>query len=74
MAQAKESYPTLESFTAARAAEAAHALDCDLHVTAKDAKKGFAVIAFRWRVERTFAWLGQCRLLSKRLREDCGKR
>jgi putative transposase len=29
------------------------------------AKKGFAPAAFRWRVERTFAWLGQCRLLSK---------
>ncbi len=26
---------------------------------------GFKPIAFRWRVERTFAWLGQCRLLSK---------
>ena len=28
-------------------------------------KKGFALIAFRWRVERTFAWLGQCRLRAK---------
>ena len=23
------------------------------------------MIAFRWRVERTFAWLGKCRRLSK---------
>lgn len=23
------------------------------------------MIAFRWRVERTFAWLGQCRLLAR---------
>ncbi|MBE7157839.1 MAG: transposase, partial [Rhodospirillales bacterium] len=26
---------------------------------------GFKPAKFRWRVERTFAWLGQCRLLSK---------
>ena len=26
---------------------------------------GFKPISFHWRVERTFAWLGQCRLLSK---------
>ncbi|MBE7157475.1 MAG: transposase [Rhodospirillales bacterium] len=26
---------------------------------------GFQPAKFRWRVERTFAWLGQCRLLSK---------
>lgn len=44
MAQAKEVCPTLESFTAdqgfrRQAQKAAHALDCALHVTAKDPKK-----------------------------------
>ena len=28
-------------------------------------KRGFQVVARRWVVERTFAWLGQCRRLSK---------
>jgi len=27
--------------------------------------KGFVVIARRWVVERTFAWLGRCRRLAK---------
>ena len=27
---------------------------------------GFKPVRFRWRVERTFAWLGQCRWLSKK--------
>ena len=44
MARAAGSYPSLESFTAdqgyrRQAEAAAHALDCDLHVTAKDVKK-----------------------------------
>lgn len=30
-----------------------------------DAAKGFVVIARRWVVERTFAWLGRCRRLAK---------
>lgn len=30
-----------------------------------DTAKGFAVIARRWVVERTFAWLGRCRRLAK---------
>ena len=44
MAQAKESHPTLESFTAdqgfrRQAERAAHTLDCELHVTAKPKKR-----------------------------------
>ena len=44
MAQAKASCPDLESFTAdqgfrRQARRAAHALDCELHVTVKDTKK-----------------------------------
>ena len=31
----------------------------------REHKEGFVPVAFRWRVERTFAWLGQCRLLAK---------
>ena len=30
-----------------------------------DHAKGFVVIARRWVVERTFAWLGRCRRLAK---------
>ena len=30
-----------------------------------DGAKGFVVIARRWVVERTFAWLGRCRRLAK---------
>jgi putative transposase len=32
-----------------------------------DKQKGFVVESKRWVVERTFAWLSQCRRLSKRL-------
>ncbi len=31
--------------------------------------KGFTVPCRRWAVERTFAWMGRCRRLSK----DCGR-
>ena len=34
-------------------------------VRRSDAAKGFVVIARRWVVERTFAWLGRCRRLAK---------
>jgi len=34
-------------------------------VRRSDTAKGFVVIARRWVVERTFAWLGRCRRLAK---------
>ena len=34
-------------------------------VTRPAGSKGFAVLPRRWVVERTFAWLGRCRRLSK---------
>jgi putative transposase len=34
-------------------------------VTRPQDQKGFAVLPRRWVVERTFAWLGRCRRLSK---------
>lgn len=34
-------------------------------VLRSDDQKGFVVLPRRWVVERTFAWLTQCRLLSK---------
>ena len=38
----------------------------DLVITKRsDQEKGFKVVAKRWVVERTFAWLGRCRRLSK---------
>ena len=37
-----------------------------LEIVAKDpAARGFAVLPKRWIIERTFAWLGKCRRLSK---------
>jgi putative transposase len=40
-------------------------LNCTLEVTPKTAEKGFVVHKGRWVVERTFAWLGRYRRLSK---------
>ena len=34
-------------------------------VARAEGQKGFAVFPHRWVVERTFAWLNQCRRLSK---------
>ena len=34
-------------------------------VVRTDDQKGFVVLPWRWVVERTFAWLTQCRRLSK---------
>jgi transposase len=36
--------------------------------------KGFAVLARRWVVERTFAWLGRCRMACQGLRSNHSKR
>lgn len=39
---------------------------CRLEVVKKDPEQqGFAVLPKRWIVERTFAWFGKCRRLSK---------
>jgi transposase len=41
-------------------------LQVDLEIVAKPAgSKGFVLLPRRWVVERTFAWLGRCRRLSK---------
>jgi len=38
----------------------------DLEIVKRpDGQKGFVVLPKRWIVERTFAWLGKCRRLSK---------
>ncbi len=73
MAQASERVASLESFTADQGyqRQAEHAARETLrrgaacHRQTEHTKKGFPPGAFRWRVERTFAWLGQCHLLSK---------
>ena len=39
--------------------------DCVLEVIKKKKQKGFHVLPRRWVVERTFAWLGRYRRLSK---------
>lgn len=40
--------------------------DCRVEVMKKDPdQQGFAPLLRRWVVERTFAWLGKCRRLSK---------
>lgn len=40
--------------------------DCQVEVVRKDPEQqGFAPLPRRWVVERTFAWLGKCRRLSK---------
>jgi len=42
------------------------ALGCRLEIVKREAKeKGFRPLPKRWVVERTFAWLGKCRRLSK---------
>lgn len=41
-------------------------LGCDLEIVRRsDDMRGFVVLPRRWIVERTFAWLGKCRRLSK---------
>jgi putative transposase len=36
-----------------------------IEVVSRPVKEGFRVIKWRWVVERTFAWLGRCRILSR---------
>ena len=41
-------------------------LGCELEIVKRsDDMRGFVVLPKRWIVERTFAWLGKCRRLSK---------
>lgn len=70
MAQALERFPTLETFVAdqgyqAQAQAAAQQLGCSLQVVQKQTAPGFHVLPWRWVVERTFAWFGNFRRLSK---------
>ena len=68
-AQAKAAYPDLESFTAGQGFAVRqggpHTRWTANRTSPTVRKKGFVLIAFRWRVERTFAWLGPVRLLAK---------
>jgi putative transposase len=46
--------------------EQAHAVDLEVEITTRlSDQPGFHVIPWRWVVERTFAWLGNYRRLSK---------
>jgi transposase len=73
IADTKESFPTLAHLFA-DGGYAGEKLETALQdmdgptievVRRPDGAKGFVVIARRWVVERTFAWLGRCRRLAK---------
>lgn len=73
IADKKESFPTLTHLFA-DGGYAGEKLETALQdmdgptieiVKRPDGAKGFVVIARRWVVERTFAWLGRCRRLAK---------
>jgi transposase len=73
VADTKESFPTLVHLFA-DGGYAGEKLETAMHdmdgptieiVKRPDGAKGFVVIARRWVVERTFAWLGRCRRLAK---------
>ena len=73
IAQARESFPTLEHIFADggyAGAKLQNALKETSGPTVEIVRRppgvtGFVVIARRWVVERTFAWLGRCRRLAK---------
>jgi transposase len=73
IAFARESFPTLAHVFAdgGYAGEKLGAILRDMNgptleiVKRPDGARGFVVIARRWVVERTFAWLGRCRRLAK---------
>lgn len=73
VADAKQSFPTLAHLFAdgGYAGDKLEAAVQDMDgptieiVKRPDRAKGFVVIARRWVVERTFAWLGRCRRLAK---------
>lgn len=68
--QAKNRYPSIKAFSADQGYRGTskkfveNILNCSLHISKKIAK-GFFIVANRWVVERTFAWLGNFRRLSK---------
>jgi putative transposase len=70
MARAAEKYPSIEAFsgdagyrgTAVKFVDETLGLVLHISTTIKD---GWAVLPTRWVVERTFAWLGRFRRLSK---------
>lgn len=73
VADAKQSFPTLThlfadgGYAGDKLEVAMHKLDGPTIEIVKrpNGAKGFIVIARRWVVERTFAWLGRCRRLAK---------
>lgn len=73
IARAHEEYPTLElvyadgGYSGDKLKTAVDAFDGpDIEVVKRpNSANGFVVIARRWVVERTFAWLGRCRRLAK---------
>ena len=65
-------FPSLKHFFADggyrgdRVADFVEQKQCTLEIVKRpDDAKGFVVVARRWVVERTFAWLGRCRRLAK---------
>ncbi len=73
IAQAQEEYPTLElvyadgGYSGDKLKTAVEAFNGPVIEVVKrpNGANGFVVIARRWVVERTFAWLGRCRRLAK---------
>jgi putative transposase len=66
-----DTYPSVEAFSADQAYRGTtleyveNILGLRMDITPKPDGKGFQVIPKRWAVERTFAWLGNFRRLSK---------
>ena len=64
-------YPTIEVFSGdggyrgSFIVNVQNILDCKVEISTKIVSTGFHVIPNRWKVERTFAWLGNSRRLAK---------
>ena len=70
MDTAKEKFPTLEGFSADEGYRGTTAEHIEKNMKqiieiSKKIKDGWAILAKRWVVERTFAWINNCRRLSK---------
>lgn len=70
MSDAVERFPALETFVGdsgykVQAEQAAQSLGCTFQVVKRSDAPGFHVVPWRWVVERTFAWFGNFRRLSK---------